>query len=36
MLQSVGVTSPPLIGIGSAAQQALDIHTAMQVRFENN
>ncbi|KAI7845742.1 hypothetical protein COHA_000658 [Chlorella ohadii] len=30
MLQSVGVTSPPLIGIGSAAQQALDIHTAMQ------
>lgn len=31
MLQSVGVTSPPLIGIGSPAQQALDIHTAMQV-----
>lgn len=31
MLQSVGVASPPLIGIGSPAQQALDIHTAMQV-----
>ena len=32
MLQSVGVASAPLIGIGSAAQQALDIRTAMQAR----
>lgn len=33
MLSGVGVTAPPLIGIGSAAQQALDIKMAIQVSF---